>query len=30
MRHFVDDPGYLDWVSRRRDGFVVNTNRWRL
>jgi hypothetical protein len=28
MDRFVDDdPGYLDWVARHPDGFVVNTGR---
>lgn len=26
MQHFVrDDDGYLDWLARNPDGFVVNT-----
>jgi len=28
MEQFVDDdPGYLDWVARHPDGFVINTGR---
>lgn len=28
MRHFVDDDaGYLDWLGRHPDGFVINTVR---
>ncbi len=28
MERFVDDdPGYLDWLARHPDGFVVNTGR---
>jgi hypothetical protein len=28
MRRFIDDDtGYLDWISRNPDGFVVNTYR---
>jgi len=28
MEQFVDDdPGYLDWVARHPDSFVINTGR---
>jgi hypothetical protein len=28
MDRFVDDdPGYLDWLARHPDGFVINTGR---
>ena len=28
VEQFVDDdPGYLDWVARHPDGFVINTGR---
>jgi hypothetical protein len=28
MEQFVDDdPGYLDWVARHPDDFVINTGR---
>jgi hypothetical protein len=28
MDRFVDDdPGYLGWVARHPDGFVINTGR---
>lgn len=26
-RYVDDDPGYLDWVARHPDGFVLNTGR---
>src|ERR1700746_2835087 len=28
MERFIDnDPGYLDWLARHPDGFVINTGR---